>query len=120
MLHVERASKGRALRILDALFKALEARGDTVGEGGAVIEGQRIPVAVTERTDKVLHVASAREKADKERHDWKKTPTWDDVPNGHLSIAADVQVWPSLEIRKRWSKGGAGLWRSGDHLAACC
>ncbi len=96
---------GRALGILDALAKALEAHGYPVTAEGATIEGQLVPIAIMEQQDKVLHVPTARELASKKANSWEKIPTWDHVPSGRLSIHSDVYVWWRRDLRKRWSDG---------------
>lgn len=73
-----------------------------------MIEGQRIPIAVSERTDKVLHVATVKEKAEKAKYSWTRIPTWDHLPNGRLRIAAAVYLWPAQDVRKRRSEGRGG------------
>lgn len=102
---VGREHRDRALRILDALAKALEARGYAVTAAGALIEGQQIPFAVSERTDKVLHVPTPKELARKKEHPWERLPTWDHVPNGRLTIYSEVYVWWRRDLIKRWSDG---------------
>ena len=98
---------GRALRILDALAKALEARGYALTAEGAHVEGHLVPIAMVEQQDKVLHVPTARELAAKAARSWdmRKIPTWDYVPSGRLSIHSDVYVWWRRDLRKRWSDG---------------
>jgi hypothetical protein len=102
-VNVGKEHAGRALRILDALAKALEARGYPVTADGARIEEQLVPIAIMEQQDKVLHVPTARELAAKMARSWEKIPTWDYVPSGRLSIHSDVYIWWRRDLRKRWS-----------------
>jgi hypothetical protein len=104
-VNVSKEHAARALRILDALAKALEGRGYPVTPDGARVEGQLVPIAVMEQQDKVLHVPTARELAAKKARSWEKIPTWDYVPSGRLSIHSDVYVWWRRDLRKRWSDG---------------
>ena len=104
-VNVSKEHVGRALRILDALARALEARGYPVTGDGARIEGQLVPITIMEQQDKVLHVPTARELASVKARSWEKLPTWDYVPSGRLSIHSDVYVWWRRDLRKRWSDG---------------
>ena len=94
---------GRALRILDALVKALEARGYPVTAEGIMVEGQRVQLAISEKQDRTPHVPTAAEEKEQKLHSWKRLPLWDYQPNGLLSIHADNHVWWRRDLRKRWS-----------------
>ena len=102
-IRVSPAARHRALRVVDALLKALEERGYQVGAQGVTIEGQLIPIGVTEKDDRTAHVPTAAERAEKQRYPWTRIPTWDYAPNGQLSIHADAYVWWRKDLRKRWS-----------------
>ncbi|HUB14523.1 MAG TPA: hypothetical protein VMB34_21410 [Acetobacteraceae bacterium] len=102
-IRVSPATRHRALRLVDALLKALEARGYQVSARGVTIEGQLVPIGVTEKDDRALHVPTAAERAEKQRYPWTRIPTWDYAPNGQLSIHADAYVWWRKDLRKRWS-----------------
>ena len=109
-VNVSNGSRGRALRILDALCKALEAVGHPVTAAGASIQGETVPIAVTEKQDRTPHVATAAELARVKAHSWEKIPTWDYSPSGRLSIHSDCYVYNRTDLRKRWSDGrGARL-----------
>jgi hypothetical protein len=97
------ATRGQALRILDSLVKALEARGFEVNEHGALIEGQRIPLGLVEKESRTSHVPTKAELARKEKYSWERIPSWDYAPNGLLSIYADADTWWRSDLRKRWS-----------------
>jgi hypothetical protein len=117
VIRVSPAMKARALRIADALLKALEARGYTLdpgtrpdprrgGRGQAavlVIEGERIPFLIEEKAERHDHVPTAAELAELKRSPWRTPPTWDHVPSGKLSLKIDVGVYWTEGIRKRWS-----------------
>lgn len=85
-VHVSDGSRGRALRILDALCKALESLGHPVTAAGASIQGQTVPIAITEKQDRTPHVATAAELARRKEHSWTRIQTWDHSPSGKLSI----------------------------------
>jgi hypothetical protein len=98
-------ARGRALRILDSLVKALEARGFEVNEHGVRIEGQRIPLGLVEKESRAPHVPTKAELARKQQYSWERIPSWDYAPNGLLSIYADAYTWWRSDLRKRWSDG---------------
>lgn len=102
-IRVSPAARHRALRLADALLKALEARGYEVNARGVTIEGQLVPIGVTERDDRTLHVPTAAERAEKQRYPWTRIATWDYAPNGLLSIYTDAYIWWRKDLRKRWS-----------------
>lgn len=102
-IRVSPAARHRALRVVDALLKALEERGYQVSARGVTIEGQLVPIGVTEKDDRTPHVPTAAERAEKQRYPWTRVPTWDYAPNGQLSIHTDAYVWWRKDLRKRWS-----------------
>ena len=109
-VNASNGSRGRALRILDALCKALEALGHPVTAAGASIQGGTVPIAVTEKQDRTPHVATAAELARVKAYPWEKIPAWDYSPSGRLSIHSDCYVYNRTDLRKRWSDGrGARL-----------
>ena len=61
-------------------------------------------MSIGERTDKVLHVATAKELSDKRTYGFR-IPTWDHVPNGRLVIHSECYIWWRQDLRKRWSDG---------------
>ncbi len=104
-IRVSPSARSRALRLLDALLKALEARGYSVSARGVTIEGEMVPIRLTEKEDRVPHVPTAAELAEKRRAPWARIPTWDSVPNGKLSIHSNVYLGYRNGIRRRWSDG---------------
>jgi hypothetical protein len=102
-IRVSPVVRGRALRIMDALLKALEARGYRVNARGVTIDGQLLPLAMTEKEDRTPHVPTAAELAEKQRYSWTRIPAWDYVPNGWLTLYTDAHVWWRKDLRKRWS-----------------
>lgn len=102
-MNVSHASRARALRILDALAKSLEARGFKVTAAGAHIEGEVVPIAMSEKQDRAPHVATANELARQKAYSWEKIPAWDYAANGLLSIHSECYVHWRPDLRKRWS-----------------
>jgi hypothetical protein len=102
-IRVSPAARHRVLRVVDALLKALEARAYQVNARGVTIEGQLLPIGVTEKDDQTPHVPTVAERAEKQRYRWTRISTWDYVPNGQLSIHTEAYVWWRKDLRKRWS-----------------
>jgi len=102
-IRVSPAARHRALRVVDALLKALEERGYQVSAQGVTIEGQLVPISVTEKDDRTPHMPTAAERAEKQRYPWTRIPAWDYAPNGQLSVHAEAYVWWRKDLRKRWS-----------------
>ncbi len=73
-VNVGKEGVGRALHILDALARSLEVRGYPVMAEGAFIDGQLVPIAIMEQLDKVLHVPTARELANKKAKQLREDP----------------------------------------------
>lgn len=136
-VNVSDGSRGQALRILDALCKALESLGHPVTAAGASIQGQTVPIAITEKQDRTPHVATAAELARRKEYSWTRIPTWDHSPSGKLSIHSECYLSSDSNLRKRWSDGrsiqledmlhdvllgliavGAGLRRQSDERQA--
>ncbi len=93
----------RALRIMDALVKAVEARAGRISTKAAdqretcvEILGERIPVLLAERVTRTLHVLTEAE----HRHPYR-APRWDYAPTGKLRIK--LKEWTSESLRKRWA-----------------
>ena len=106
-IRVSPAARNRALRLLDALLKALESRGYTVSARGVMIEGELVQIGVTEKEDRTPHVATAAELARQQKYSWERIQKWDYAPSGRLSIFTDAYVWWRRDLRKRWSDGRA-------------
>lgn len=93
----------RALRIMDAFVKAVEARAGRVSARTAdqretCVEflGERIPVLLEERVTRTQHVLTEAE----HRHPYR-APRWDYAPTGKLRI--QLKEWTSKHLRKRWA-----------------
>lgn len=91
----------RALRIMDAVVKALERRGFRVTISTAEkpktqveILGQRLTIALDERIKRTEHVAKNGERF---------APKWDYASSGQLRLKIDE--WVGGSARKTWSDG---------------
>lgn len=116
-IRVSPAMRARALRLADALLKALGARGHRLHPGtrpdprqggrgetpAVVVEDERIPFLIEEKADRRAHVPTAAELNELKRLPWRTPPKWDHVPSGKLSLRIDVGVYWTDGIRKRWS-----------------
>jgi hypothetical protein len=101
-VRVSKASLARALRILDALFKALEARGATVQldpqhehRSCVKIGAETITFRVEEEFTRQDHVPTKTDKP-------YLTPKWDHVATGNLTFHID-----------EWADGVRKTWRDG-------
>ena len=104
---VSKEHVNRALRILDALAKALEAKGYPVTGDGALIEGQRVQIAIMEKQDRTPHVPTPAELENRKRYG-SRLPTWDHRPSGLLRIHCDSYTSERRDLRKSWSDGRSG------------
>lgn len=104
-VRVSRTEMNRALRILDALLKALEARGHSVvisnqgsGPTALVIQGQKVKVILVEKTNRSEAELSEAEK----RNSYLATESrWVYTPTGKLTFIID-EYWPEIR-KKKWS-----------------
>src|SRR5436309_12723082 len=93
-IRVSRPSLDRALRVMDTLVKALEAREYKVsigsGENGyasALVLGESVPFWIEEIVDAVERPLTAKERQEKEKHSWMYTrPLYNQVPSGRLAL----------------------------------
>ena len=109
-LHVSRGSLPRVLRIMDALIKALEARGFgvSVTEGektGTWVEllGEKLAIALEEKTTRKDHVLTKEELERKAKYAWSSAPRWDFEPAGTLLF----------RIKESWGDGARQTWCDG-------
>lgn len=109
-IRVSRPCLDRALRIMDALCKALEARGYPVevdDEGkwstSAVILEERVFFVLEEQTRRVEHKPTAQERLEAKLYSWKKWPEYDQVLAGTLRLRiVDTNY---LAVRTTWADG---------------
>lgn len=105
------ASIDRAIRIMDTLVKALDARGRSVSLSSdehpktlVTILNETLAFGLEERLDPVPHVLTAKEKREKEHSSWVRIPAHDFVPSGDLALVIR-ELPPFLGIRGRWGDG---------------
>lgn len=107
----------RALRILDALIKAISNRGhvvrlrpDTQASGRFVLEAlvgqEQLPVRLIEPLRRSDHVPSNEEKRRIERKDYIFIPKYDYAPSGQLELETD-RPW-CADVRSKWADGKNG------------
>jgi len=115
-LRVSEASLDRALRVANALVKALEDRGFAVEPTGNGGSGTRVDVLgeltgisiqeVFERRERPLTPAQER---DRERAPWKyRNPEWDYLPTGRLTLRILDEPCGWRRVRLRWTDGKRG------------
>lgn len=113
---VSRGLLDRALRIMDALIKAVESRGGRVlvesregsaSEKGTFVEiaGQRLGIRLRELVDRTPHVATQEEKVRQRRDPWFRIPEWDHAPSGRLALEIRGLEYLGLGLRQRWVDG---------------
>jgi hypothetical protein len=107
--------KDRALRVLDALFKALVDRGhevrfhkvrhysDEVGAMDAVVGDRVVEFWLVERSKRTEHVLTTEEKAQKAKCGWSFASKYDFAASGQFTLEVDVP-WDGSG-RYRWSDG---------------
>ncbi len=109
---VSRETVDRALRTLDALVKALEARGRLVGIEEqdrawcmtATVEGEPVAFALDEQVRREARPLTPREERDKEQNPWRyRQPLYRHLLTGRLRlrILTPSEGW----CRRRWSDG---------------
>ena len=111
VLKVAKANEKRAMLILDALFKALSARGHELrfGEryaGGrqyaleVVVAGRQVEFWLAERLQQTDHIETPEEKARKARSGSSWAPKFDQAPSGNFVLEAN-SPW-AARLRHRW------------------
>lgn len=90
---VSAAQRPRALRIANALVRALEARGFPLVAGNRHLEvelfGVRLALSIVESTTRADYVPTAAELAEKARRGWSYWPRYSYTPSGRLEVRAD-------------------------------
>lgn len=107
-IRVSRTALSRALRIMDALLKAAEARGFKVGvadgEWGSTfiqVLGETVDLLLEEKTARKDHVLTKDERDRKAKYGWSSAPRWDYEPSTVLQVRLD-EVW-GRGTRKTWT-----------------
>jgi hypothetical protein len=113
VFRTSKAARDRALRILDALFKAVEGHGHpvtateslTVGYRRerfrmmATVSGQEIDVFIGERFTQREHVRTAREE-----QSYRYIPRFEFIPSGDLVLHLGPK-WGRCSTQRAWSDG---------------
>ena len=106
-LFVSRNQLPRALRIMNALFLALEERGLVVSwpkkedEHLTVeVDGELVAISMREVIDSIKHVLTPAE----QKHSWM-APKWDYKLTGKLRLSIDNLPYASGPIRSSWADG---------------
>ncbi len=108
-LRVTEATLPRALRILDAMFAALEERGmqivwpnDENASLHVVCQAENIGFALEETLDRKAHTPTEQEAARHKRDYWWSPPKWDYQPTGLLRIC--LLNGETTGARRTWSE----------------
>lgn len=109
-LNVYPESRGRALRLMDALIKGIkrlgyDVRGEDASDEGQYFEilGQRTSFQLKERTKQVDHVLTMEEKAEKAQGREPWTSKYDYLPTEHLELILSPETWSGAAYKKKWS-----------------
>ena len=105
-INVTRATERRVLRLLQALFVALESRGHSVeatkdGKTNITVLGETFNVGLREPSKQVLHQPTAKELEDAKKYSWMRPAPYDLVATSELEINIDG-VWGT---RHHWRDG---------------
>lgn len=106
-LLVSRDQLPRALRIMNALFLALEERGYGVSwpkkedeHLTASVDGEPVEISIREAIDSAKHVLTPAE----QKHPWT-APKWDYKHTGRLRLSVDNLPYSSGPVRGSWEDG---------------
>ena len=111
---VYRPSVDRALRIMDAILKAFEARGwpvevdddhdeDHRHSSSTVVLEERVFFFLDEKTTRVDHIPTTEEKLEAKRYSWHHWPKYDFKPSGLLRLQIPNASY--MGIRTIWTDG---------------
>jgi hypothetical protein len=98
---VARSSVSRALRLVDTLLKALEARGFVARDSAVRIRGETITFGIREAVKQRDHVPTPKEIEEQRRSSWQRPPRWDHAPTGTLVLK--IEEYTRAPTRKTWS-----------------
>ncbi|MDH3208011.1 MAG: hypothetical protein OEO79_15505 [Gemmatimonadota bacterium] len=108
-IDVSRASRRRALRIMDTLIKALERRGMAVSvdeiKGATLVDvgGVSIRIGMEERYRTIWLEPTPEELEDARRYGWAPTRRYERERNG--SLALRIHEWLPERQRRTWADG---------------
>jgi hypothetical protein len=98
-IRATRDNIGRALRIADALFKALEKRGHSVivhqnrtMDTFAVIKNEKVEICLEENVTQIDHVPTPKEIENQQRYSWSYMQKYDYVPSNKLALHINGRV----------------------------
>ncbi|HXX57445.1 MAG TPA: hypothetical protein VEI96_05535 [Thermodesulfovibrionales bacterium] len=110
LIRVSPSSLKRALRIMDAIIKALGKRSYKVGTGKGegpgthlLIHDSTLNLELTEKINSVPHVPTPAEIEKQKKYSWEKPPPYDFKPSGMLTLKIDE--YNAQGYRKSWSDG---------------
>jgi hypothetical protein len=105
-IHVSPTSLSRALRVMNALIKASEARRMRISAGNApgfetriYVRGEEIAIGVYESSKQVPHVMTPDEKREKEKYGRDPYEKYDYHPSGKLSLLAKKGYYPAALVK---------------------
>jgi hypothetical protein len=103
---VGKETRPRALRLLQALFAALEQRGHTAaatkeGKTTLTVLGEAFEISLREPSKQVRHVPTSQELANAKRYSWMRPPPYDLVSSGTLVLTIE-NFWGA---RRMWKDG---------------
>jgi len=111
-LRVSADALPRALRILDALFVAIEEDGhplswptDPKATLKILVDGEEIELILEEIFTQKPHALTPEESAQKKRYLYDYSPKWDYVPSGVLHLAIENLPYELSRLRKSWRDG---------------
>jgi hypothetical protein len=114
-IRISAAALPRALRILDALFYAVEKQGYSVGWATAtgarpkiLVGGEELEPCVSEDFSRKAHTPTPEEIDHRKKNLYVYAPNWDYVPTGELHLALEGLPWGIKSIRSSWSDGKRG------------
>jgi hypothetical protein len=109
-IEVSEALTDRGLRILDALLKALEARGHKIRVGDSYepmtlveVNQETVRISLREKLNQSKHKMTAEEPRDVKRYGYSFAPVHDFSPSGHLRLR--ILGLESSGARQSWSDG---------------
>ena len=111
-IRVSAGALPRALRILDALFCALERQGYSMGwetspdaKVKILVDGEEISFGIMEIFSRKPHTPTPDEIARRKKNLYVYAPNWNYVPTGELRLSIEHLPYELRHIRSSWSDG---------------
>lgn len=112
-IRVEKASRRRALKIMDTLIKALEERGFAVrisknkeNSKTIVTVGEvELPIRIEEEYERIELPPTESDLRSQRLHDWEPRKRYDYKGTGELALRINPSRWVSLGVRRTWADG---------------